>query len=74
MAERGGGIACVSDGGLSCDLDSWLDTELLGVEFVDDEASELVRVREGVRVFRESGRLRETFRSLPYGDGWFCID
>ena len=41
------------------------------MEWVDDDESDgvLVRVREGVRVFRERGRLKETLRSLSYGDG-----
>lgn len=44
------------------------------MEWVDEEESDgvPVRVREGVRVFRERGRLRFTLRSLSYGDG--CRD
>lgn len=47
-----------------------MDWELCGVEFEVDEVGEgvLVRVRLGVRVFRDRGRRIETFRSLLKGE------
>ena len=69
--ERGRGAARALIGETSGEWDCCKEVELRGVEWVDDDESEgvLVRVREGVRVFRERGRLNETLRSLSYGDG-----
>lgn len=72
VAERGRGIARAGSGDTARDLSCWKELGLRGVECVEVEASDgvLVRVNEGVRVFRERGRLSETLRSLSNGDAW----
>lgn len=72
VVERGNGTETPGVGDAGWELASWNEWTLCGVECEVEEFGEgvLVRVSEGVRVFRERGLLRDTFRSFSNGDGY----
>lgn len=71
VAERGKGTDSAGIGEVGRDTAYWTEWALCGVECeVDEEGEgEFVRVRLGVRVLRDRGRRKETFRSLSNCEG-----